>query len=142
MAVKVCTKCGELNNLNATSCISCGASLINASITGVSEDEKKLESQVKHCPVCDRVLSGDVSACPHCGAALSKIKERQYYATNSQSSVGNIGIYVLSFLIPLVGIIVGAIWLANSDRKEDGVTALALAILGIIVSAVVMGIMF
>ena len=52
-----------------------------------------------------------------------KIKhEEKYYATKPQNNtVGdNNGINILSFLIPLAGIIIGSIRLASDNKKEEG----------------------
>lgn len=135
MAVKICPKCKESNKENATSCINCGESLVNVDSIGVADDEKVIKTVLDRCPHCDKRLNGSFKKCPYCGNDLTKTNNR-YYAVNHGAS-GDVGIYILSFFIPLAGIIIGAIWLASNDKQEEGGTAIGLAVAGIAIGAMV-----
>ena len=76
--------------------------------------------------------------CPFCGYDLTSNEgDRFDFSLEEKTSKpNNIGIYILSFLIPLVGIIIGAIWLASDDKKENGGKAIFFSILGIVVGLV------
>lgn len=138
MAVKICEKCGESNPENATTCLSCGESLVNVKSIGVANDKKFVTQTPERCPNCDRSIVGEHSVCPHCGFNFSKKEDFVHYEIKSDypKSNPNTGIYILSFLIPLAGIIIGAIWLSSDDKKEGGKTAMTWAIIGIVVGVV------
>lgn len=142
MAVKICPKCGESNKENATSCIECGESLLSINSVGVSDKDKRVKIGYERCPHCDKKLDGSPLKCPYCGTDLSRKSTNRYYAVNRGSNKGgNVGIYILSVLIPLVGLIIGAIWLSSDDKKEEGGTAIALAVVGMVLCIIICAIM-
>ena len=138
MAIKICEKCGTENPENTIYCNSCGASLSNTKITGVSENQKFIKPRPERCPNCDKVIANRPVLCPLCGYDLTSNEgDRFDFSLEEKTSKpNNIGIYILSFLIPLVGIIIGAIWLASDDKKENGGKAIFFSILGIVVGLV------
>lgn len=138
MAIKVCKKCGAENSENDVYCNSCSASLADAKTIGVSDDEKFNKPRPERCPRCDKQITGRPVLCPFCGFDISSNEDDRYDFSISDEPAHskNIGIYILSFIIPLIGIIIGAIWLSNDDKKEEGRKAIFYAILGIVVGII------
>ncbi len=137
MAIKICEKCGTENPENTIYCNSCGASLSNTKITGVSENQKFVKPRPERCPNCDKLITNRPVLCPFCGYDLTSNKEDRFdFSPEEKPSKSNIGIYILSFFIPLIGIIVGAIWLASDDKKDDGSKTIFFAILGIVIGVI------
>lgn len=139
MAIKVCSKCRENNLESSMICVSCGSSLSNAKIVGVADSEKFAKPIPERCPQCDKKITGKPVMCTHCGYNLvTKDEDRYDYSTldNIPSRHKNTGIYILSFIIPLVGIIIGAIWLASDDKQDIGKVAITYAIIGIFVGSI------
>lgn len=146
MAVKECPKCKESNKAEAKTCFNCGTSLVNVELKGMSEDDKKsiygnfdFALKNRFCPSCEKYYEKKYTQCPNCGTLLEEKTEKVYYAV-PKSSGGNIGIYILSFLIPIAGLIIGAIWLANG--KSDGGVCIALSIAGMIFGGIGYGLLF
>ena len=89
------------------------------------------------CPDCGKSYSDTAAACPNCGyntgtAAVVKI------GSSPKDNIGNLDaflLYVLSFLIPLAGFIIGAIYVSKNeaDYKDVGQGCLLLALINIIV---------
>lgn len=124
--MKTCPKCSELNGNNRTDCWKCSASL------GPSDTYKKI------CPKCGLIFSQKTENCDKCGGRVSVYSgESDYRATSSDNS--GCWMYVVSVLIPLVGIILGCIYIA---RREDELGK-SLIITGVVsnIVAVVLGIM-
>lgn len=110
--MRTCPKCSELNGDSRTECWKCKASL------GAVDTYKKI--------------------CPKCGGRLSVCsKDTEYKGSDSDNS--GCWLYVVSVLFPLVGIILGCIYIA---RREDELGK-SLIITGIVsnVIAVILGIM-
>ncbi len=124
--MKTCAKCNELNGENRTECWKCKASL------GSVSTYKKI------CPKCGLIFSQKSENCEECGTRLSVYTGSADYRTAS-SSDGGCWMYVVSVLIPLVGIILGCIYIA---RREDELGK-SLIITGVVanISAVILGIM-
>lgn len=61
-----------------------------------------------------------------------------------ESNNKNIAIYIVSFLVPLVGFIVGGINLTKDDEevKKLGMNCIVLGILSLVVSGIVIAILF
>lgn len=124
--MRTCPKCNELNGDNRTECWKCKAFL------GAADTYKKI------CPKCGLIFSQKTESCDKCGGRLSVYSENtDYGASNSDNS--GCWMYVVSVLIPLVGIILGCIYIA---RKEDELGK-SLIITGVIsnVIVVILGLM-
>ena len=109
-----CPKCGELNGDNNTYCFKCGAF-----IHSQEEDYKKF------CPKCSLIYSPKATKCEKCGGPLS------VYSENAVNSVyGNITEkwqYILAVIFPLVGFVLGLIYIAQKDEKGPSVIGAAAA---------------
>ena len=100
--MKTCPKCGELNGENSRECYKCKSSL------GATSSYRKI------CPKCKTIYAGRAESCETCGGKLSVYMDE--YVARQDSSSGGCWLYVVSILIPLVGIILGCIYIA---RRED-----------------------
>jgi ribosomal protein L40E len=101
--IKTCPKCNELNGDARTDCWKCKTFL------GAVDKYKKI------CPKCNLIFSQKTENCDKCGGRLSVYSEESTYVTPNSDNSG-CWMYVVSVLVPLVGIILGCIYIA---RKED-----------------------
>ena len=93
---------------------------------------------MKPCPNCGNQNPDDAKFCESCGKPLSNsLQQQPYSGTPIQPGVSGgakTGLGILSFLIPLVGIILGIIYMNDSDpsKKAAGKTYLYLGIGGMV----------
>lgn len=80
------------------------------------------------CRNCGKEISDNAYVCPYCGVKVAE--ERENATNNTMAVVG----FVLSFLIPIAGLIVSIIALKKS-KEMDG-TGKSLATAGIVISIV------
>lgn len=115
--MKTCSNCNELNGDGRTSCWKCSKPL------AVSFNYRKI------CPKCGTIYSANVENCSSCHTRLG-VYDDSGYRSNSSGSSENAGcwMYVVSVLIPLLGIILGLIYIA---RGEDE-TGKSLIITGVV----------
>ena len=114
------------------------------------EIEKMLPKEII-CSKCDGSNSFENDECVFCGAKLDKKKyySMDYYEKQDNGSEGeveresNTFRYVISFLIPLIGYILGAILLSkdNSNEKTVGQNCIILGIVSTVLCALIWGIM-
>ena len=106
------------------------------------EQIKKIPKEFQ-CPKCDAIIPSNSKECPYC---KYKFKQSDYdYALNrsesdnEEESSGNLVSYIFSFLIPLVGLILGPILLSkdDEDKKESGVICIVIAIISIVISSII-----
>ncbi|AZT91644.1 hypothetical protein ELD05_06540 [Caldicellulosiruptor changbaiensis] len=101
--MKICPKCNELNGENRTECWKCGA------ILGPVDKYKKI------CPRCGLIYSQRSEICDKCGGRLSVYDGSTDYKFSGTDNSG-CWLYIVSILFPLIGIILGCIYIA---RRED-----------------------
>lgn len=102
------------------------------------------------CPKCEGVNPFSNDICCYCGYAFDKSKYYQidYYNDDNDEINNNeekdngrsyTFQYIISFLIPLVGFILGAILLSkdNDEEKSVGKTCIVLGIIAIAISAII-----
>jgi len=108
--------------------------------------EKMLPKEIK-CSKCEGPNSFENDECVFCGAKLDKKKyySLEYYESQcadietESGGEGNTFRYVISFLIPLIGYILGAILLSKDSAEEKAVgqnciiLGIVSAVLGVIV---------
>ena len=135
MAVKVCNKCGEDNSESATICVSCSSSLKDVSPIGTLNSAKTEELEYKSklsriCSHCNEKLNEHEMKCRYCGTPYSKkIKLKQpttSYYENNQSGGNGFGcatvlLFIATFFIPLVGLIVGGIFAFSDDQDKQSI---------------------
>ena len=140
MSNKICSNCGEINSSSLMTCSNCSSSLVNTKIT---DGYKELQIiQKTTCPECGVKIKEGTRNCKHCGAFIAKTQTS--YTTNKQSSYTTSNhdgcfTYMISFIIPLVGIIVGAIYLTNDDstKKHIGKVCILLGLLSNILGVLI-----
>ena len=95
---------------------------------------------MKFCSKCGKEILEEAVICPHCGCAASPPSTFQ---SNADDQVSN-GLCVLSFFIPLFGIIYWAVKYRETPKRAQacGVTALASWAVGIVFSAIYSAIIF
>ena len=123
--MKTCPKCEELNGNNRTDCYKCHTPLDSEKQYKMSYPAVNAQYK-KKCPKCKRIYSSKEDVCPKCYEPLQVYNEKWSTQTpynpyaragkDRVASSGNTGLYVLSALIPLLGIILGCIYIG---RRED-----------------------
>jgi len=146
---KVCSKCGEINPGNSAHCNSCYTSLKDATIKeDVTSRENIIIKRIKKCSNCGKENKLNAYNCVHCGNILAKGSSEINTNTHtnyksSQSNNSGCFVYIISLLIPLVGFIVGAIWLASDDydKNTQGKTCIILGLVSVVLSGIMFAIM-
>ena len=91
----------------------------------------------RNCVGCGRAIAWDANVCPYCGHDYRMMAAAPM--AQSQVSEGmKILFYILSFLIPIVGIIIGVIYYTKPDAesKNLGKMCLILALIGILIGVI------
>lgn len=115
-----CPKCKELNGNDRSTCYKCG--------TKLPETARNSTSRRIFCPNCGMSNPAKAVSCSSCGSRL----ERPRITTYSSDSESHTWLYVLSFLIPLLGIILGCISYAKGENdlaKKLIITSIVLSLL-------------
>jgi len=89
---------------------------------------------MRNCVGCGRSIAFDANVCPYCGRDYRVVMSAQ---PRQQISDGiKILFYILSFLIFIVGLIIGLVYYTKDDpeSKEVGKMCLILAAVGVLVS--------
>jgi len=95
------------------------------------------------CTGCGRQIPVEYNVCPHCGRPqnIQYGPQQQYQQPVEPLGSGmTILLYLLSFFIPIIGIIIGLIWMgagADSERRRVGKMCLILGVLSIILWVVI-----
>ena len=109
---------------------------------------KNLPKEIK-CPKCDAVIPIELEKCPYCEFefhgdkyqyAVNDDLKSEFDETNeSEEKSSNIAAYIFSFLIPLVGFILGANLMAkdNEDDRAQGVTCIILGIVSAVACTII-----
>ncbi|MGZ9584468.1 double zinc ribbon domain-containing protein [Paenibacillus marinisediminis] len=149
MAVKTCKHCGESNTEHALVCTVCSSSLRDVQAEGTPNDSKEYTllngAQTKiACWHCKELSDRDAIKCKYCGSTLVKqtTDTRYYYPVEEEGiGFGVILLYIVTLFIPLIGLIVGGIYVFNDDPDKRGRgTALLLFAIGVIVLFYVLGV--
>lgn len=101
--MRTCPNCGELNGDGNTRCYKCNTLL------------EKLPAYNKICPKCKRIYSGNAETCEKCHVPLAVYTGNAVYSSNKTQLEP--WIYVVSILIPYVGIILGIVYLARGETE-------------------------
>ena len=122
----------------------------------IEQDKKDEEDFIQQhlpdeitCPKCDGVNPFENKKCCYCGHTFDKSKyyKKEYYlqdetetAVDEETDKRSYTFqYVISFLIPLVGFILGAILLSKDDEEEKsaGKTVIVLGVISIVIGTII-----
>lgn len=116
------------------------------------DEEDFIQQHLPHeitCPKCDGVNTFENEKCCYCGHTFDKSKyyNINYYMQDDTDTAANeendsksyTFQYIISFLIPLVGFILGAILLSKNDEEEKsaGKTVIILGIISIVIGTII-----
>ena len=92
----------------------------------------------RHCVSCGRALAWEANVCPYCGHDYRRAPA--YQQEYKRIGTGTrILVYLVSFFIPLLGIIIGIIFIATGDSPDSshvGKMCILLAILPLLILVV------
>ena len=143
MAVKECIKCGGENKENAVTCTSCGNTLKDAKVEGIPNQLKNdivyNRNDKSTCPYCNTSVKEGTTFCSDCGSIITK-KHHPKTIMSNYSSEGNdnsirILLYIITFFIPFVGLIIGGVYTASDDYDKNSLGK-ELLIFGIIMMVI------
>lgn len=122
----------------------------------IEQDKKDEEDFIQRhlpdeitCPKCDGVNPFENEKCCYCGHTFDKSKyyKKEYYLQDETETAADEETdkrsytfqYVISFLIPLVGFILGAILLSKDDEEEKsaGKTVIILGVISIVIGTII-----
>ena len=123
-----CAGCGVDIPEESAFCPACGRKTDGSA-------KNRSDQPMSRCPSCGRSIQPEFMACPYCG--LSFVPGYATAPAAFISSGKRIGLYLLSILIPLAGLIVGAMYLSKKDdvSKHVGTICLVLGVVSIVVIA-------
>lgn len=101
--MKECSNCGEMNGDGRSKCFKCMANL------PVSPTYKKI------CPKCGSIYAPSTVNCSSCHIQLGVYDEHARVASSSSSD--GCWMYAVSMIIPVVGIILGLIYIAKGEEE-------------------------
>lgn len=142
MKKRICPKCGERLFASVRECPNCNTSLAQADIIDVAEPTAKERaenikitsstSQKLKCVSCGAKLEKRSPFCPTCGADFSKnistINNSTINSNMNDDTENPTPLYIVSALIPLAGIIIGAIKLSSNSNSHVGKFCLGLGV--------------
>lgn len=122
----------------------------------IEQDKKDEEDFIQQhlpdeitCPKCDGINPFENKKCCYCGHSFDKSKyyKKEYYLQDETETAAEEETdkrsytfqYIISFLIPLVGFILGAILLSKDDEEEKsaGKTVIILGIISIVIGTII-----
>lgn len=153
MAYKVCSNCNEDNLEHSSVCSSCSHSLHNAKVYGAKstdiENSALFTKKPQNCSNCSEKIDSDSIKCRYCGhinASVPSSYRSSYYAPQSSSNDNSgavILLYIATFFIPIVGLIVGGIYALDNDpdKSSTGKGLIIFGLVMIILGAIIWGIL-
>lgn len=128
MAIKICAKCNEDNKENAAACIKCNTPLDGAQLIGTLDSEKNFAVSTNGssdiCRKCNERVEPGALKCRYCGTVL-KAAPRPFGVYRGSSDNTNLAgivlLFVAAILIPLVGLIVGGIYVLHDDPDKQSI---------------------
>jgi len=102
--MKFCIHCGAQVSENVAFCGKCGGKLANNTTQGAI---RPTEAKIKSCPHCGAQVAENAMICHKCGCTVSNAPQYQpVHQRPQRDNTNGSGIWlVLSFVIPIVGII-------------------------------------
>ncbi|WP_028548908.1 hypothetical protein [Paenibacillus sp. UNC451MF] len=125
MAYIVCSNCNEENPETAAVCGNCSHPLLGSKVLGTRNSEKTKTAQTKFCSHCSEKLEEGSYKCRFCGhmtvTSPAQTSYRYYSAPSSDNGCAVILLFIVTFIIPIVGLIVGGIFALNDDPDKSSV---------------------
>ena len=128
-----CLSCGQTILKDARFCSHCGAPVQSTETVAPSS-----QGATRLCLTCGRSYPSEYSFCPHCGSypaggAPSQQTNYQSYPIYQKEPLGPIKYvaWLLAFLVPIIGVIWGIIWMLDKDQEKKDAGKIAL-IIGIV----------
>lgn len=126
-----CKNCGQINSEQVNFCTNCGSKI-----------EQEIQEKVKnvyipdakdtiYCEHCGKAISKDAYLCPGCGYLTEHGRTSK---TVSDVDVPNIGLNIVAFLFPIIGLVLWATTQGKTPKraKQIGIWTLIGFILGIV----------
>ena len=88
---------------------------------------------MKYCAVCGKEIVSQAVICPHCGSAVSN--------PVNEVDIPSAGLNILSFLLPIIGLILYIVYQGKTPNKAKAIGKWALIgfVVGLVLQAVSMG---
>ena len=102
--MKTCPNCGEMNGEANDKCYKCGADL------------SQISGERRCCPYCNEIYSPKVETCPKCERPTVVFDPFTMKQTYNGGSDVETWMYVIAFLIPIVGLVLGCIQVGKNDK--------------------------
>ena len=101
------------------------------------DNEVKIPDETKFCPNCGEKIDAKAEICPKCGVRVAPLLKD---LKESPQGGARILLYIISLFIPIIGIIVGVIYLMkpSQDAHNFGVGCLIISILPIVLIILVL----
>lgn len=87
------------------------------------------------CKHCGKEVNENAVICPNCGIATDKYYKTSSYAPAQKNTMALVG-FILSFFVPLVGLILSIIGYKNAQKPEYLGDGKSMSVAGIIISAI------
>ncbi len=100
MGLVRCNECGEMISDVSKTCPNCGS------------PQKTSQTNLVHCRECGEMISKSAQSCPKCGAGQNTVM------TNNNGDKPDVGICVLAWLLPIVGIIISLVKMSDNREKS------------------------
>ena len=128
MVVK-CPECGADNPDGYANCSSCRAELGRVAV------QAPVPTGSRRCVACGRGLAWDANVCPYCGRDY-RFPHPMTLREEPVSTGMKVLLYLVSFLVPLAGFVIGAIYYTKEgeEYKRIGKFCIILAILSVLLS--------
>lgn len=102
--MKTCPNCGELNGDNNTTCYKCGNDISNISTVK------------RYCEYCKEIYAPKIKECPKCGMPTIEYDPITMSQVHNRKNAVEPWMYIVSFLIPIVGLVLGCIQVGKGDK--------------------------
>lgn len=122
--MKTCPKCGELNGDNNAVCYKCKTDLSDISTVR------------RYCKYCKEIYTPSTKECPKCGMPTIEYDPITMSQVHNRKDAAEPWMYVIGFLIPIVGIVLGCIQVGKND-KTGGRNLLILSIISAVIYIIV-----
>lgn len=126
--MKTCPNCGEMNGEANDKCYKCGTDL------------SQISGERRCCPYCNEIYSPKVETCPKCERPTVVFDPFTMKQTYNGGSDVETWMYVIAFLIPIVGLVLGCIQVGKNDKtggKNLIITSIVSFVLYVIVVSVI-----